>query len=97
MKTVQEDLSPTSRAFSKFIHVKPIEKASDIVGSTIARPNALLAGAVCAFVLTLAVYVFAKNMGYKLSGFETIAAFVVGWVLGILYDYFRIMITGKKG
>lgn len=97
MKAVQDDLSPSSRAFSKFIHVKPIEKASDIIGSTVARPNALLAGAIGAFALTLAIYIFAKNMGYKLSGFEPIAAFGTGWVLGLLYDYFRIMITGKKG
>lgn len=96
MKAVQDDLPPVSRNFSKFIHSKPIEKASDAIGNTIARPNALLAGAIGAFALTLAIYIFAKNMGYRLSGFEPIAAFLTGWILGLLYDYFRIMITGKK-
>lgn len=97
MEQVREELPASGRIFSRFIHSKPIEKASDALSSTIARPNALLTGAVCAFLLTLALYLFAKNMGYRLSGFETIGTFAVGWFLGILYDYLKIMITGKKG
>ena len=93
---VQAELPPASRVFSKFIHNKTVEKASDAVGSTIARPDAILSGAVAAFILVLGTYVVAKTFGYVLSGFETIGAFIVGWVLGVLYDFFRVMITGKK-
>ncbi len=96
IKEVQAELSPSSRAFSKIIHNKAVEKTSDLVGATIARPNAILAGAVFAFILTLGVYVVAKDIGYQLSGFETIASFAVGWVFGLIYDYLRIVITGKK-
>lgn len=96
MKQVQSELSPSSRAFSKLIHVKAIEKTSEVLGSTIVRPNAVLAGAVSAFILTLGIYVMAKTLGYRLSGFETIGAFIVGWVIGITYDYLRILITGKS-
>lgn len=95
MKEVQRQLSPTSRAFSKVIHNKAIEQASDAVGATVARPNAILAGAVAAFIVTLVVYFVAKNIGYTLSGFETIGAFIVGWVIGIVYDYLRILVTGR--
>lgn len=96
MKQVQSELPATKRAFSKVIHNRTVEKVSDITGSTIARPNAVLSGAVAAFLLTLAVYIVAKTIGYSLSGFETIAAFIVGWTLGLVYDYLRILITGKK-
>ena len=96
MREVQGQMSPSSRAFSKVIHNKAVEKVSDVAGSTIARPNAMLSGAVFAFVLTLAVYLVAKNFGYPLSGFETIGAFVIGWVVGVAYDFLRIMITGRK-
>lgn len=95
MQEVQAQLSPASRAFSKVIHTKAIEQASDAVGSTVARPNAILAGAISAFVLTLAVYLIAKNIGYQLSGFETIGAFIIGWIIGIVYDYLRALVTGK--
>lgn len=96
MKQVQSELPAPKRIFSKVIHNKTIEKVSDVAGSTVARPNAVLSGAVSAFILTLAVYIVAKTIGYRLSGFETIAAFIVGWTIGIIYDYLRILITGKK-
>jgi hypothetical protein len=96
MARVQAEMSPPARVFSKFIHSKPVEKTSEFVGATVARPNAILSGAIVAFVLVLAVYLLAKQLGYVLSGFETIGAFIVGWIIGVLYDYFRAMITGKK-
>lgn len=96
MTTVQEEMSPAKRTFSKVIHTPVVEKTSDLLGATLARPNALFAGALGAFALTLAIYLFAKNVGYPLTGFESIASFFFGWILGLLYDYFRIMITGKQ-
>lgn len=96
MKEVQGKMKPGSRAFSKVIHTKPVEKISDIIGSTIARPDAILSGALIAFIFTLVVYLVAKQYGYPLSGFESIGAFVLGWVIGILFDYFKVLITGKK-
>ncbi len=96
LATLQAELPPAQRAFSKVIHNPIVEKTSEVVGSSIARPNAILAGAVVAFFAVLAVYLTAKHFGYALSGFETIGAFIIGWVLGILYDFFKVMITGKK-
>ena len=96
MEHVQSELSPQGRAFSKVIHHKAVEQTSELLGSTIARPNAILAGAIGAFVITLAIYLIAKNFGYRLSGSESIAGFVVGWIIGLLFDYFRVMITGKR-
>lgn len=96
MKDIQAVQPPINRAFSKLIHNKAVEKASDVVGSTVARPNAILAGSVAVFSLTLTIYVIAKNIGYQLSGSETIASFIVGWTIGLVYDYLRVVITGKK-
>lgn len=96
MKQVQAEMSAPERTFSKVIHNKAIEKTSEVVGATVARPNAILSGAVVAFILVLAVYLLAKHLGYVLSGFETIGAFIVGWGIGVLYDYLRVMVTGKK-
>jgi hypothetical protein len=96
MKQLQSELTPAQRGFSKVIHNPVVEKTSEALGSTVARPNAILAGAIVAFIAVLAVYLVAKHYGYTLSGFETIAAFIVGWVIGILYDFFKVMITGKK-
>lgn len=96
MRHVQSQLSPSGRAFSNVIHNPAVEKVSDTLGATIARPNALASGAIFAFILTLGVYLVAQYFGYPLSGSETIVAFVLGWVIGCLYDFLRVMITGKK-
>lgn len=96
MKQMQAELPPAQRAFSKVIHSPVVEKSSEFIGATVARPNAILSGAVVAFFLVLVVYLIAKNLGYVLSGFETIGAFIIGWVIGVLYDYFKVLITGKK-
>lgn len=96
LKQVQSELPTSSRIFSKITHNKLVEKTSDVVSGTIARPNAMLSGAVVAFIATLLTYTIAKTIGYALSGFETIAAFMIGWLLGVIYDYLRVLITGKK-
>lgn len=95
MGEIRTHMSPASRTFSKVIHNKVVEQTSEAVGNTVARPNAILSGAVAAFILTLGVYLVAKNYGYPLSGFETIGAFALGWALGLVYDFLKTMITGR--
>lgn len=96
MHEIQSHMTPAGRAFSKIIHNKAVDAVSEAVGSTIARPNAILSGAIAAFLFSLATLMIAKHYGYRLSGFEAIGAFVAGWLIGILYDFFKVMITGKK-
>jgi hypothetical protein len=96
MAQAQSHMNASARIFSKIIHSQPIEIGSDIVASTLARPNALLYGSITAFGAVTILYFVAKYYGFSLSGFETIGAFIVGWVVGILYDYFSVMIRGKR-
>lgn len=96
MSEARTQMPLPSRSFSAFIHNPAVEKTSELVGSTIARPNAILSGSVFAFVFTLTVYLVARYYGYPLSGFETIGSFLLGWVVGIVYDFLKIMITGRR-
>ncbi len=95
MSAVQSQMNTPSRAFSKVIHNPVVEKTSEVVGSTIARPNAILAGSTTAFITVAIVYIIAKQYGYALSGFESIGAFIVGWLIGIAFDYIRLLIRGS--
>ena len=97
LKQIHNEMPAGQKAFSKFIHNPAVEKVSEVAGATVARPNSILAGAMVAFFAVLGVYLIAKHYGYPLSGFETIGAFIAGWVIGALYDFLRVMITGKKG
>lgn len=95
LDTTQSEMSNTARAFSKVIHNPAIEKTSEALGATIARPNSILAGSVSAFVIVVGIYFIARFFAYPLSGSETLAAFILGWIIGIIYDFFRAMVTGK--
>lgn len=96
MDHVRKDMSAPSRTFSKVIHTKPIEKTSEVLGATIARPNALLAGAASALFFSTVIYLIAKHYGYALSGFESIGAFILGWIVGLIFDYARVTWIGKR-
>lgn len=96
MKSVQHDLSKPSRAFSKVIHQPAVEKTSDAVGTTVARPNAILAGSFTAFVAISGVYLLANYNGFRLSGFETIAAFAAGWIVGVVLDLLRVAFKRRR-
>ena len=95
MSHIRGEMSAPGRAFSAFIHNGGVERASDAIGKSLARPNAILSGSTSALVIVSLVYVTAKIFGYPLSGFETIGAFVFGWIIGVIYDYARIMINGR--
>lgn len=89
MHRVQSDMSPAEKTFSKIIHSPTVEKVSDAVGSTIARPNAILSGSVGALIVTGGLYFTARYFGFSLSGSETILAFVIGWSIGLVFDLGR--------
>ena len=71
MTEIQSEMSPASRTFSKVIHNPAVEKSSEVIGNTVARPNAILSGSAAAFILTAGIYLVAKHFGYSLSGTET--------------------------
>ena len=96
MEHTRSELPRALRPFSRFIHNPTIERLSELLGRTIFRPNAILAGGITAFVVVLALYFYAKYAGFALQGSETIIAFGAGWVLGMLFDLFKGMLTGKR-
>lgn len=95
MSDARADMPPAQRAFSKLIHNRVVESTSEVVGSTVARPNAILSGSFTAFIVVLGVYLVARHYGYPLSGSETIIAFAGGWLIGLLFDYLRTLISGR--
>lgn len=95
MKKMQSELSPASRTFSKVIHNPAVEKASEAIGSTVARPNLIIAGALGA-ISSVVVYFIARHYGYVLSGSETIILFGCGWVIGAIIEYARVGFLNKR-
>lgn len=92
MRHTQAELTPASRAFSKVIHHPVVEQTSAAIGATIARPNAILFGALFALIISGGIYAIARYYGYALSGFEAIGSFAIGWVFGMLVDFVRLAV-----
>jgi hypothetical protein len=86
LTNIQRDMDLPTRTYSKLIHSPAVEKSADVIGSTIARPKSILYGSFTALVAISLLYVAAKHFGYSLSGFETIAAFLIGWLVGLSYE-----------
>ncbi|MDR1969768.1 MAG: hypothetical protein LBQ11_00250 [Candidatus Nomurabacteria bacterium] len=96
LKSIQKNMNPAERTFSKVIHNPAVEAVSEAAGKTVARPAALLAGSLSALILTTIIYITAKYYGYVLSGSEWIITFVIGWAIGLIIDWIRVEILGKK-
>ncbi len=96
MSDVRTHMSKSSRTFSKVIHNPTVEKVSETLGSTVARPNAIASGAFFAFLFTLGFYLVGRMNGYPLSGSETMMFFLFGWIVGLVFDFLKSMVTGKR-
>lgn len=94
--TIQKEMSSSGQFSSKFFHSPITEKTLDILSTTIARPTPLLIGGIAAFVVTLLSYLLSTIYNYPLSGSETITAFLVGWLIGTIIDYTRLLVSGKN-
>lgn len=96
---IQRSLPVTTRMVSSLIHQSAIEKVSEIIGKTIARPSGLIGAAITAAFGTLAFYTVARFAGFSLTGSETPLLLGLGFVIGVLaeisYKVIRYLF-GKK-
>jgi hypothetical protein len=86
IRSVQRRLSPASRTFSRVIHAPAVERTSEVLEKTIARPSVLTGSAWTALLVGAIFYLTAYHFGYMLSGSELLFSFVVGALIGILLE-----------
>ena len=86
MTRVQKRLSAPSRVFSKIVHSKALDKPSEVVGNTVARPSGMLGGAVFAFIGTSLLLWITRSYGYEYNYLAVIILFVVGMSAGLLTE-----------
>jgi hypothetical protein len=92
MVRTRKRLSAPSRAFSKVIHAPVIDKSSEFVGKTVARPSGMLAGAFLAFIGTSILLWVTRYYGYSYNYLLVILLFAGGMVLGLAGEgVFRIV------
>lgn len=95
MATVRHQLTPVSRSFSKFIHTPVVEKTSEILETTIARPSVVSGATWTALIVGSVFYFTARHYGYMLSGSELLFSFIVGAVVGVLIEGLYFMFRSR--
>lgn len=83
LSRIQSRLPAASKSFSKVIHNKYVERTSETLGKTIARPSGILGGAMAATLGLVVMLYFARRNGFALSGSELGIFLIVGWVIGL--------------
>lgn len=86
MTRARKRLSASSRVFSKVIHAPIIDKSSEVVGKTIARPSGMLGGAFIAFAGTSALLWITNHYGYEYNYLVVLMLFAIGLVAGLAFE-----------
>ncbi len=87
MTHVYRDVSTFDHVMSRIVHHPVVEKVSDLIGATVARPSGLIGAALTGSVGLLLIYLTAKNIGYSLSGFEMPLLLVIGFIFGLFVEW----------
>ncbi|HMT18788.1 MAG TPA: hypothetical protein PKD20_03425 [Candidatus Saccharibacteria bacterium] len=83
MTRVRKRLPLPSRAFSKVIHSKVVDKPSEFVGKTVARPSSMLGGAFFAAFGSCVLLWITKRYGYEYNYLAILLMFIAGMALGL--------------
>ncbi len=83
MTRVRKKLSLPSKAFSKMIHSNALDKPSEFVGKTIARPSGMLGGAFFAAIGSSLLLWITKNYGYEYNYLAILLLFAAGLIIGL--------------
>lgn len=96
MHHVRSQLSRPSQTFSKAIHQKQIEKTSEVVGKTVARPSGIIGAATAALIGISIVLFFAKHIGFQLAGSEFWILLCAGYLVGLFIEAVRKIFSKNK-
>ncbi len=86
LKRVQQRLSKPERTMSKVMHNKTVEKVSDGIGKTAARPSGILGGGIVSLLGSFVLLYMSKNYGFKYNFFVFFILLVVGFMIGVLLE-----------
>jgi len=86
MTRTRKRLRAPDRAFSRVIHSPIVDKPSELIGKTIARPQGMLWGSVIAFIGTSALLWATNYYGYQFNYLLVILLFLGGSLLGLAIE-----------
>lgn len=86
LNRIQSNLSIPDRVFSKIIHQKAIDSASNVAAKTVARPSAFLGGSIGALVGSAVLLYVSRHNGFTYNYAAIFILFVAGFFVGALAE-----------
>lgn len=86
LKRVQQRLSKPERTMSKVMHNKTVEKVSDGLGKTAARPSGILGGGIVSLIGSFVLLYMSKKYGFEYNFLVFFVLLVGGFGLGVLLE-----------
>lgn len=80
------------RRFSRFIHSYAIERASELLETTVARPCGLVGASITSATGLSILYVFSIQGNFILHGSEVMLLWVLGYFAGLVVEALRYII-----
>lgn len=87
MTRIRKQLSVPSRLFSKAVHSKVLDRPSEVIGNTVARPSGMLGGALFAAFGTSTLLWITKRFGYEYNYLAVVILFIIGLVVGVSLEF----------
>jgi len=92
LSSIRNRLKTPEKGLSKLIHQPVVERASDLLENTVARPSGILFGGIFSFIGSLSSYLLARRLGgeLRLSVFAVffVGGFFVGLIVELAWRYF---------
>lgn len=96
LSSIRNRLKGPEKSFSKAIHQPAIERASEMLENTVARPSGLLFGGLFSFIGSLASYILARRLGGELKLSVFVVFFVGGFFIGLIVELIWRYYSNKR-
>ena len=93
---IRTNLTPSQARFSKVIHNSVVSSVSEATARTLARPYAILAGSLVAFLGSGVYMYYSRHLGYKYNFFVPILLFFLGLIAGLIVEFIYKLIHGHR-
>ncbi len=96
LKRVQQRLSKPERLMSQAMHNKNVEKLSEGIGKTAARPSGILGGGIVSLLGSFILLYVSKKYGFEYNFFVFFMLLALGFMTGVLLEILIAAIRKAK-
>lgn len=96
LKRIRSHLKTPEKAFSKIIHQPVIERTSNGLSKTVARPSAFLGGSFFALLGSAVLLYMSRHYGFTYNYAAIFAVFAVGFAVGLILELLYKLLTRKR-